>query len=190
MSTIRTSCLLPDNISAFYRYDIMLECWLESARKRPTFTQLRAKFDSLLTAQQCCNPYIDLRTDEHKDYYKVESMDEDLKMSGKKEEFEEENEEEEEEELINECTSLHTPERRSSCKSPVESARLRKSPSPSYLRVPLSPACLRANLSPTRLKRSPSPSKSTASGNCQDMDHMRVSVGVRVSVGGVISWTT
>ena len=154
----------------------MLECWLESARKRPTFTQLRAKFDSLLTAQQCCNPYIDLRTDEHKDYYKVESMDEDIKMSGKKEEIEENEEEEEEESMINERTSLHTPERRS-CKSP-DPARLRKSPSPSYLRVPLSPAAGlgRANHSPTRLKRSPSPSKSTSSGNCQDMDHLRVSI--------------
>ena len=51
-----------------HSYDIMVECWHETPVKRLSFTQLRAKFDSLLAAQQG-NVYIDLKTNEFKDYY-------------------------------------------------------------------------------------------------------------------------
>ena len=49
----------------------MLECWHEIPSKRPTFTVIRGKVDSLLSAQQC-NAYIDLRTDEHSDIYNAQ----------------------------------------------------------------------------------------------------------------------
>lgn len=164
--------------TTFHRYDIMLECWAEAPKKRPTFTQLRAKFDSLLTAQQCSNPYIDLRTDEHKDYYNLDLIDDDSRVSGRRggteeekiKSDEEEKEEEDDEIMVTESTSLHTPER--ICKTP-DGYRSRKSPSHSYLsmRASLSPY----PSSPSRLKRSPSPSKSTTSGHSHDIENSRVS---------------
>ena len=41
----------------------MLECWSDSPKKRPKFSTLRKKFDSILSAQHG-NSYIDLQTDE------------------------------------------------------------------------------------------------------------------------------
>ena len=168
----------------------MLECWHETPRKRPSFTQLRAKFDSLLAAQHC-NAYIDLQTDECKDYYNFDLLEQDtgeepmkdeeekhVKYSDikKKEEEEEEEEVEEEdeeyEEEANESTSLHTPKR--TCKSP-DTSRRRKSPSPSFLKSPRS-SYLKATPSPSRLKKSPSPSRSMVSAHSINTECPRVSV--------------
>ena len=49
----------------------MLECWQDEPRKRPTFTQLRAKFDAMLLAERK-DAYIDLQIDTNKPYYKME----------------------------------------------------------------------------------------------------------------------
>lgn len=44
-----------------YRYDIMLLCWEEDPNNRPTFVELRNKFDIILSKQQNFNEhYIDL----------------------------------------------------------------------------------------------------------------------------------
>ena len=165
----------------------MLECWHETPKKRPSFTQLRAKFDSLLATQQG-NAYIDLQTDECKDYYNFDLLEQDageepmkdeeeeqVKNSDLKKEEEEEEEANEEDEMeANESTSLHTPER--ICKSPDTShSRRRKSPSPSFLRSPRS-TYLKATPSPARLKKSPSPTRSRASVHSLDTDYLRVSV--------------
>ena len=53
-----------------FRYDIMLMCWNESPLKRPTFTELRAKFDAMLLADKN-EDYIDLRIDQNKLYYQL-----------------------------------------------------------------------------------------------------------------------
>lgn len=50
------------------RYDIMLKCWNEQPQKRPSFTELRSKFDVMLVANKK-NEYIDLRIDQNKLYY-------------------------------------------------------------------------------------------------------------------------
>ena len=52
-----------------YSYEIILECWNSDPSVRPTFTSLRAKFDSLISAQKDHNPYIDLEIDSQKPYY-------------------------------------------------------------------------------------------------------------------------
>ena len=53
----------------------MLECWHEIPSKRPSFAQLRNKFDHLLSARHC-NAYIDLRIDELNDIYNVQDDEE------------------------------------------------------------------------------------------------------------------
>lgn len=50
------------------RYAIMLECWQEESGKRPTFSNLRARFDSMLLAEKK-ETYIDLQIDASKPYY-------------------------------------------------------------------------------------------------------------------------
>jgi serine/threonine protein kinase len=57
----------PDNCSSEV-YAIMLECWQEDPGKRPTFTGLRARFDSMLLAEKK-DTYIDLQIDASKPYY-------------------------------------------------------------------------------------------------------------------------
>ena len=52
----------------FCRYDIMLKCWDEQPHNRPTFKQLRSKFDAMLLADKK-EAYIDLRIDQSKSYY-------------------------------------------------------------------------------------------------------------------------
>lgn len=49
----------------------MLECWQEDPGKRPTFFQLRARFDSMLLAEKK-DTYIDLQIDVNKPYYNPE----------------------------------------------------------------------------------------------------------------------
>ena len=51
-----------------YRYDIMLICWNEQPKERPTFKELRAKFDTMLLAEKN-DTYIALCIDENKSYY-------------------------------------------------------------------------------------------------------------------------
>ena len=46
----------------------MLECWQEEPGKRPTFSKLRARFDSMLLAEKK-DTYIDLQIDASKPYY-------------------------------------------------------------------------------------------------------------------------
>ena len=48
----------------------MLMCWNEQPLKRPTFTELRARFDSMLLADKK-GDYIDLRIDQSKLYYQL-----------------------------------------------------------------------------------------------------------------------
>jgi proto-oncogene tyrosine-protein kinase Ret len=60
----------PDNCSSDV-YAIMLECWQEDPGKRPTFTGLRARFDSMLLAEKK-DTYIDLQIDATKPYYNPE----------------------------------------------------------------------------------------------------------------------
>lgn len=55
-------------------YNIMLECWNEDPRKRPSFSQLRAKFDALLL-NEGNDAYIVLQIDTEKPYYKMELSD-------------------------------------------------------------------------------------------------------------------
>lgn len=47
----------------------MMDCWSTDPYSRLTFTALRAKFDSLISAQQDHSPYIDLDIDYCKPYY-------------------------------------------------------------------------------------------------------------------------
>ena len=56
--------------SSFFRYEIMLECWQEHANDRPTFSQLRNKFSTLLLAN-ADDPYMVLEVDDEKAYYNV-----------------------------------------------------------------------------------------------------------------------
>ena len=51
-----------------YRYAIMLECWQEDPGKRPSFSKLRGRFDSMLLAEKK-DTYIDLQIDASKPYY-------------------------------------------------------------------------------------------------------------------------
>lgn len=50
------------------RYEIMLNCWNEDPRKRPTFPELRTQFDAMLLAERN-DEYIDLRINNDKPYY-------------------------------------------------------------------------------------------------------------------------
>ena len=61
-----------DDFDFFRRYDIMLMCWKEEPWKRPTFTDLRAKFDAMLLAERN-NEYIDLRINNDKPYYRLDT---------------------------------------------------------------------------------------------------------------------
>lgn len=54
-------------------YDIMLQCWVEEAKKRPTFTQLRAKFDAMLLDGRK-DAYIDLRIDFEQPHYQKDQL--------------------------------------------------------------------------------------------------------------------
>ena len=52
------------------RYDIMSICWNEQPKERPTFKELRAKFDAMLLAEKKDNlTYITLCIDKRKPYY-------------------------------------------------------------------------------------------------------------------------
>lgn len=53
-----------------FRYEIMLECWQEHPNDRPTFSQLRSKFSTLLLAN-VDDPYMILEVDDAKPYYQV-----------------------------------------------------------------------------------------------------------------------
>ena len=59
-----------------FSYEIMLNCWNDSPTKRPTFSDLRSKFDNLLASVHS-NPYIDLKTDDRQDIYNLELEEED-----------------------------------------------------------------------------------------------------------------
>ena len=50
----------------------MLMCWVEDPWKRPTFSDLRAKFDAMLLAERN-NEYIDLRINNDKPYYRLDT---------------------------------------------------------------------------------------------------------------------
>lgn len=56
-------------------YDIMLECWQEHPLDRPTFSQLREKFSTLLLAQTG-DAYMELEVDNDKLYYTVADEEE------------------------------------------------------------------------------------------------------------------
>lgn len=58
----------------------MLNCWIDAPAKRPKFSDLRAKFDSLLASVHS-NPYIDLKTDEQKDIYNFELEDDNVPLA-------------------------------------------------------------------------------------------------------------
>ena len=47
----------------------MGQCWMVCPKDRPTFSELRTKFDSLISAQKDHMPYIDLDIDSHSPYY-------------------------------------------------------------------------------------------------------------------------
>ena len=51
----------------------MLMCWNEEPQRRPKFTELRSKFDAMLLAENK-DPYIDLRIDNEKPYYRLDTM--------------------------------------------------------------------------------------------------------------------
>lgn len=53
----------------------MLECWNENPKERPTFTELRAKFDGLISVENEA-PYIELSVDFRQPYYNI--YDDDL----------------------------------------------------------------------------------------------------------------
>ena len=58
----------------------MQECWNDDSADRPTFTQLKAKFDTMLAED---NPYIQFdNINTHKPYYNSLSSSSDEKMSG------------------------------------------------------------------------------------------------------------
>ncbi|EDO26534.1 predicted protein, partial [Nematostella vectensis] len=61
------------------RYTIMKHCWEDQPKKRPTFSDLRMKFEYMLEAD---NPYLDLsEIDETKDYYLVPSFNSAMETS-------------------------------------------------------------------------------------------------------------
>ena len=48
----------------YFRYQIMLDCWKEQPQHRPTFTDLRQQFDTMITKQEDTSQiYIELDTD-------------------------------------------------------------------------------------------------------------------------------
>ena len=51
----------------------MLACWNGEPHNRPTFTDLRSKFDAMLVAERK-DAYIDLRIDNDKPYYRLDTM--------------------------------------------------------------------------------------------------------------------
>ena len=51
----------------------MLACWNGEPQNRPTFTDLRSKFDAMLVAERK-DAYIDLRIDNDKPYYQLDTM--------------------------------------------------------------------------------------------------------------------
>ena len=51
----------------------MLACWNGEPQNRPTFTDLRSKFDAMLAAERK-DAYIDLRIDSDKPYYRLDTM--------------------------------------------------------------------------------------------------------------------
>ncbi|XP_048585733.1 uncharacterized protein LOC5507024 isoform X2 [Nematostella vectensis] len=60
-------------------YTIMKHCWEDQPKKRPTFSDLRMKFEYMLEAD---NPYLDLsEIDETKDYYLVPSFNSAMETS-------------------------------------------------------------------------------------------------------------
>lgn len=70
-----------------FRYDVMLQCWSEEPKERPNFSQVRATFDSLISAQQGdAVSYIDLMTlDLEQPYYSklpTEDSDEFMIITG------------------------------------------------------------------------------------------------------------
>ena len=58
-----------------YRYEIMDHCWSVNPKDRPMFSELRASFDTLISAQKDHMPYIDLMIDSNKLYYNHLSTD-------------------------------------------------------------------------------------------------------------------
>ena len=56
-------------------YDIMQKCWEADHRKRPSFSELRATFDAMLTNAQNAT-YIDLNVDEMLPYYSMNAAEE------------------------------------------------------------------------------------------------------------------
>ena len=50
----------------------MRMCWVEDPWKRPTFSDLRSKFDAMLLAERN-NEYIDLRINNDKPYYRLDT---------------------------------------------------------------------------------------------------------------------
>lgn len=58
-------------------------CWNEEPHKRPNFTELRSKFDTMLLAERK-DTYIDLHIDSDKPYYRLDTTeDDDLQLSQK-----------------------------------------------------------------------------------------------------------
>ena len=55
-------------------YDIMQKCWVADNRKRPSFTELRATFDAMLSNAQNAT-YIDLNVDEMLPYYSMNAAE-------------------------------------------------------------------------------------------------------------------
>ena len=60
----------PKLLCEHFRYEIMLECWHEDPKDRPTFSQLRSKFSTLILAN-VDNPYMILEVDDAKAYYNI-----------------------------------------------------------------------------------------------------------------------
>ena len=75
-------------MSTLFRYDVMMQCWAEEPKKRPSFYQLRAMFDSFISAQGGdAKSYIDLTTiDTEQAYYNqllpTDNSDEFLVLTG------------------------------------------------------------------------------------------------------------
>ena len=75
-------------MSTLFRYDVMMQCWADEPKERPNFSQLRAMFDSLISAQGGdAKSYIDLRTiDTEQAYYNqllpTDNSDEFLVLTG------------------------------------------------------------------------------------------------------------
>jgi hypothetical protein len=63
----------PDNCSAEV-YDLMLRCWQEDPEDRPSFSNLRTSFSTMLQAGSP-DTYIDLQVNEDAPYYQVKEED-------------------------------------------------------------------------------------------------------------------